>query len=62
MLFPLLYFPLAIPVLLASVQATLIFLGGGEQGASQWLGLLAGFDIIYFTLGLLLFGELLGSR
>lgn len=56
-LFPLLYFPLTVPVLLASVQASLSFLTSAP-GGWHWLGILAGFDIIYFTLGLLLFGEL----
>jgi len=57
MLFPLLYFPLSVPVLLASVQASLSFLTAAPGGL-HWLGILVGFDIIYFTLGLLLFGEL----
>mgnify|MGYP003331396844 CR=1 FL=1 len=61
MLFPLLYFPLAVPVLIASVQSSLIFLSTTQAGAWQWLGLLTGFDIIYFTLGLLLYGELINS-
>lgn len=62
-LFPLLYFPLAVPVLLASSQAALSFISGVSSGeVGQWLGLLLGFDIIYLTLGILLFGELLVSR
>ena len=59
MLYPLLYFPLTTPVLLAAVQASLIILEGGEpQALRAWLGLLTGFDVIYFTLGILLFTEL----
>lgn len=63
MLYPLLYFPLTTPVLLAAVQSSLIILDGTQGPAAQagvraWLGLLAGFDVIYFTLGILLFTEL----
>ena len=58
MLFPLLYFPLTIPVLLAAIQGSLGFMTESGDNGWQWLGLLAGFDIIYFTLGILLFGEL----
>lgn len=60
LLYPILYFPLTTPVLLAAVQSTLALDEGsafaGTSGA--WLGLLACFDIIYFTLGFLLFPEL----
>lgn len=59
-LYPILYFPLIIPVLLAAVQATLIYLETGKMTSmfQNWIGLLAGFDTIYFTLGLLLFREI----
>ncbi len=59
-LYPLLYFPLTTPVLLAATQASLIYLEAGKttQPLQAWLGLLTGFDVIYFTLGILLFTEL----
>jgi len=59
-LYPLLYFPLATPVLLAAVQASQLYLGSGQisPDVRAWLGLLLGFDVIYITLGLLLFTEL----
>lgn len=58
-LFPVLYFPLAIPILLAGIESTLCFADESlaEQGW-QWLGLALGFDVIYATLGALLFGEI----
>jgi heme exporter protein B len=59
-LYPLLYFPLATPVLLAAVQSSQLYLGSGQITADvrAWLGLLLGFDVIYITLGALLFTEL----
>jgi heme exporter protein B len=61
-LFPLLYFPLATPILLAAVQSSANFLDPNIQTAPwQWVGLLCSFDVVYFTLGLLLFGELAES-
>ena len=58
MLFPIIYFPLTIPVLLAASQGSISFMNGADNTGWHWLGLLAGFDTIYLTLGLLLFGEL----
>ncbi len=60
-LYPLLYFPLTTPVLLSAVEATRAHIVDGtslEKLMSSWLGLLVIFGIMYFTLGLLLFGEL----
>ena len=60
-LYPLLYFPLTTPVLLSAVESTRALLGGGKdlnELMSSWLGLLMIFGIMYFTLSLLLFGEL----
>jgi len=59
-LYPLLYFPLTAPVLLAAVQASLMSLEGGPAASSlrSWLGLLGVFDVIYITLGILLYTEL----
>lgn len=60
-LYPLLYFPLTVPVLLGAVQSSLMFYGGEDRGDSitAWLLLLLCFDVIYITLGLLLYGELI---
>lgn len=60
LLYPLLYFPLVMPVLLSGVQASLDIMGSAELSkmAYNWVGLLLGFDVIYLTLSLLLFGEL----
>lgn len=61
-LFPILYFPLATPILLAAIQSSANFLDARMQTAPwQWVGLLLAFDIVYFTLGVLLFGELAES-
>lgn len=62
MLYPILYFPLTTPVLLSAVESSkdVIIKGQSlESLMSSWLGLLIIFAIIYSTLGLLLFGELL---
>lgn len=61
-LYPLLYFPLTTPVLLAAVEsskALLIEQRSLESLLSSWLGLLIISGIMYFTLSLLLFGELI---
>jgi heme exporter protein B len=56
MLLPLLLFPLIVPVLLASVEATsLAILGDPMAQSSFWIKLLAAFDIIYWSLCGLLF-------
>jgi heme exporter protein B len=60
-LYPLLYFPLTTPVLLAAVEsskALLIQQHSLSHLMSSWLGLLVISGIMYFTLSLLLFGEL----
>ena len=55
---PLLVLPLATPVLLAGVRATEAATGLAV-GGSTWLGLLAAFDAIFLSLGVLVFGFLL---
>ena len=58
MLLPLLLFPLIVPVLLASVNATsLVILGDPMNQAKAWTALLAAFDLIYWSLCGLLFGR-----
>ena len=57
-LLPLLLFPLVVPVLLASVQATsLLILGDPMNQARSWATLLFLFDVIHWSLGGLLFGQ-----
>lgn len=58
MLLPLLLFPLIVPVLLASVNATsLVILGDPMNQAKAWTALLVAFDLIYWSLCGLLFGR-----
>lgn len=52
---PLLLLPLAVPVLIASVQATALALGARPAETWPWLQLLAGFDVILLGLSYLLF-------
>jgi heme exporter protein CcmB len=60
LLFPLLYFPMTVPVLLSSVQASFCYWEiQNFDGFDLWLGLLIGTCIIYITLGILLFEELI---
>jgi heme exporter protein B len=55
-LLPLLLFPLVVPALLAAVKATTLVISGDPMGQlGSWLGLLAGFDVIYWGLGFVLF-------
>jgi heme exporter protein B len=55
LLLPLLLFPLAVPVLLATVKATGQALGGPDTEGPPWLGLLAAFDVIFLTISFLAF-------
>ncbi len=58
-LFPILYFPLSTPVLISSSSVCLQYATDNAVGSpSAWLGLLVGMSIIFFTLCLLLFAEL----
>lgn len=62
-LFPILYFPLTIPVLLCALEVSQA-LYRGEALLSlmpSWLGLLLVLDGVYCALGLILFDELLAS-
>lgn len=55
-LLPLLLFPMLVPVLLASVQATELILDGDPMGnVTPWLTLLVVFDVIFFVAALLAF-------
>ncbi|MEN9796677.1 MAG: Cytochrome c-type biosis protein heme exporter protein [Pseudomonadota bacterium] len=55
-LLPLLLFPLLVPALLAAVKSTQLVIGGDPMNQlGSWLGLLGGFNLIYWGLGFLLF-------
>jgi heme exporter protein B len=55
-LFPVLLFPLVVPVIIGTVTATGIVLGGGALGeASGWLKLLGAFDTIFLAVAYLTF-------
>ncbi|MDP2311392.1 MAG: heme exporter protein CcmB [Pseudomonadota bacterium] len=57
-LLPLLLFPLVVPALLSSVKATSLILAGDPMHQlPSWLGLLAAFNVIYWSLCGLLFGR-----
>ena len=48
---PVLLFPLVVPVLLGSVKAMALVLGGDPMGQIRsWTLLLLGFDVIYWSL------------
>lgn len=55
-LLPLLLFPLLIPALVAAAKATsLVFEGDPMLQLGPWLALLASFDLVYWSLGFVLF-------
>jgi heme exporter protein B len=61
MLLPLILFPITLPALLAMVESTSgIFTGEFDPGL--WIRLLAGYDIIFLTLCLLLFDTILNAE
>jgi heme exporter protein B len=62
LLLPLVLFPLMIPVILATIRCMENILRMGEFGeALPWLRLLLGFDVIFLTLGVLLFDHVIES-
>ncbi len=61
MLLPLILFPITVPALLAMVQSTTGILSG-EFDPALWIRLLAGYDVIFLTLCLLLFETVLGAE
>ncbi len=61
-LFPLIYFPLTVPILLAATQSAQAHIVNEVTLATlmeSWVGLLLAFDVIYLSLGLLLYDQLL---
>jgi heme exporter protein B len=61
MLLPLILFPVSIPALLAMVQSTSAILTG-EFDPGLWINMLAGYDIIFMTLCLLMFETILHAE
>jgi heme exporter protein B len=62
LLLPLVLFPLMIPVILATVRCMESVLRTGAFGdAMPWLRLLLGFDVIFLTVGLLIFDRVIES-
>ena len=56
LLFPILFLPVQVPLLLGSVRATeAVFQGVALSEVSQWLTLLAAADLVYLVIGLLTF-------
>lgn len=60
-LLPLLVFPVTVPVVLGSVQATTQLLAGGQTDLGSWISLLAAFDVIFLTAGMLVFEYAVGE-
>jgi heme exporter protein B len=58
-LFSLLVLSLCIPVLVAGVNATALATGGDREGVGSWLGLLLAFDLVFLSVGTLVFGYLM---
>lgn len=59
-LLPLLLFPMLVPVLLASVEATGALLQGDPMGeAGRWVRLLISFDVIFLGASILAFGAVI---
>ena len=57
--FPMLVLPLATPVLIAGVRATDLAATGRAGEAASWLGLLLAFDVVFVSVGVLVFGYLM---
>ncbi|HEY7660004.1 MAG TPA: heme exporter protein CcmB [Actinomycetota bacterium] len=58
-IFPLLVLPLVTPVLIAGVRATDLAAAGRAADAGSWLALLAAFDVVFLSVGVLVFGYLM---
>ncbi|MEO6829272.1 MAG: heme exporter protein CcmB [Acidobacteriaceae bacterium] len=61
MLLPLILFPITVPALLAMVQSTTGILAG-EFDPGLWIRLLAGYDLIFITLSMMLFETILNAE
>lgn len=50
-LLPVLFFPIAVPVIIGAVEASAVAIGGSTTvGVSRWLQLIAVFDVVYLVL------------
>ena len=58
-IFPMLVLPMVAPVLIAGVRATDLAANGPASEVWSWLGLLAAFDVVFLSVGVLVFGYLL---
>jgi heme exporter protein B len=58
---PLLLFPIAVPAMIAMVQAT-TFILTGEASPDLWMKLLAGYDVVFTTASVLLFETVLHAE
>jgi len=58
-IFPMLVLPLVAPILIAGVRATDLAAAGRSSEVLSWLGLLAAFDVVFLSVGVLVFGYLL---
>ncbi|HSD11447.1 MAG TPA: heme exporter protein CcmB [Candidatus Binatia bacterium] len=59
-LLPLLIFPVLVPLVIAAVKASSVFLGGGAPGeAAVWVRVLVAFDVVFAVAGWLLFEQVL---
>ena len=56
---PMLVLPLVAPVLIAGVRATDLAAAGRSSEVLSWLGLLTAFDVVFLSVGVLVFGYLL---
>lgn len=61
-LLPLLFLPVAAPVLLAATKSWDVSLSGSSGGAGTWLMVLGVFAVLYLAIGTLAFGPLLEDR
>jgi heme exporter protein B len=63
LLLPLLIVPLFVPALIAGVKASAAALSGaGLAAASQWVGILVAFDVLFIAAGYLLFEHVVGEE
>ena len=58
-IFPMLVLPLVAPIMIAGVRATDLAAAGRSSEVLSWLGLLAAFDVVFLSVGVLVFGYLL---
>jgi len=53
---PLLFLPVASPVIIAAIRSSGLALSGESWGAiASWLGIMAAFDVIFLVVSLLVF-------